>query len=298
MSERLWTVCELDYFPRNIRMRSLSTREQYRFAISDLERFCGRPPTLDDLNDDVFVRFLLWLVEVRGLAEVTANERAGRIKSLWNWLAKRGKVPVFPTIERLAVPEQSPLAWSEAELRTLFAAAAKMQGTVGPFQAAAWWGCLLSWLWCTGERIGATLDMQWQHVDLERGVACLPARIRKQRLKAAVYQLWPPVVTMLRTLYRADGEARVFPWTKSRCTYWLHWNTLLAIAGLPGGRRRKSHAIRVSYATWTAAFGGDATAKLMHSNPGTTARSYIDQRFIPDRGVKLFRPWEPPEPMP
>lgn len=293
MSERLWTVCELDYFPRNLRMRSLKTREQYRFAIGDLERFCGRPPLLEDLNDDLLLRFLKWLVDFRELAEITANERVGRIKSLWTWLAKRGKVPTFPTVDRLPVPEQHPLAWSREELSALFAAAGQMPGKVGPFQAGVWWKCLLAWLWSTGERIGATLEMEWEHIDLDRKVACLPARIRKQGLKTATYHLPSSVVDMLRIIKRTSGK--VFPWELSTCSYWLHFNRLLDLAGLPKGRKRKSHAIRVSHATWLEAAGGDASKDLMHSSPHTTRASYLDQRFLPDEAGKLFHPWDDPE---
>jgi integrase len=161
---------------------------------------------------------------------------------------------------------------------------------VAEFRAAVWWPCLLGWLWCTGERIGATLKMEWEHVDLDGAVARLPAKIRKQGMKNATYHLWPDVVLLLRHIQRPAG--RVFPWHLSYCTYWLHFNRLLVLAGLPGGRRRKSHAIRVSFATHTQAAGGDASARLMHSNPSITKKSYLDERFLPDDSINLFRPWD------
>ncbi len=289
MSETLWSICQSEYFPRNLKLRSEKTKFQYKLSCADFERFLGRAPTLADLEDDTFAAWLKWLIETRELAERTANERAGRVKSLWNWLAKRNRVECFPTVDRVPVPETMPLAWSQDDLRRLFAAATRMPGKVAEFRAAVWWPCLLGWLWCTGERIGATLKMEWEHVDLEAGVAKLPARIRKQGLKSACYHLWPDVVELLRHIQRPAGL--VFPWNRCPSSYWLHYNRLLNIAGLPGGRRRKSHAIRVSFATHTQAAGGDASARLMHSNPAVTRQSYLDKKFLPDDNVHLFRPW-------
>jgi integrase len=286
--DSLWTVCESAYFPRNLRVRSTNTRHQYRYAINDYTAFLGHTATIADLDDDLFAPFLPWLVDVRGLCEITANERAGRIKSLWTWLAKRGVVPRFPTVGRLQVPESAPVAWSRDELHELFEAAGRMPGFVGPFKAYIWWERLLIWLWSTGERIGATFAMQWEHLDLERGVASLPAKIRKGSRKPAVYHLSADTCAMLARLKRPDS-VYVFPWPKSEATYYLHWNRLLKMAELPIGRNRKSHSIRVSFATHTEAAGGDASRRLMHSDPATTRRHYLDLRFLPDSGADLFR---------
>ena len=123
MSEPLWQICLNEYFPRNLKLRSEKTKFQYRLSCADFERFLGHAPTLDDLNDDTFAAWLKWLLDHRELAERTANERAGRIKSLWNWLARRGRIECFPTVDRVPVPESMTLAWSQDELKRLFAAA-------------------------------------------------------------------------------------------------------------------------------------------------------------------------------
>jgi integrase len=293
----LWLICQTEYFPRNLRLRSSITRLRYFQSLRRLGQFLGRAATLDDFDDDVFACWLSWLVDNRCVKERTANSTVGRLRTLWTFLAKRGKVPRFPTVQKLAEPEITPLAWSHAELRQLFDAAGRMQGRVGPFLASVWWQALLGWLWCTGERIGATLDMEWEHIDLDRGVAVLPPKIRKGRRKQAIYLLWPEVVAMLSVLKQPGG--RVFPGyggTKigERCLamYFHDFGKLLKLAGLPQGRKRKSQAMRVSHATWTAFAGGDATRALLHDDPMTTKRHYIDSRMIPQPKVDLFKPWE------
>lgn len=285
----LWQICQAEFFPRNLRLRSNVTKLRYKQAIDVLSLFLGHVATLDDLDDDVIAAWLNWLVDHRGVCERTANGMAGRVRTLWTFLAKRGRIARFPTTQNLPVPELSPVAWSPEQLADLFEAAGRMPGKVGPFKASVWWQAWLAWLWCTGERLGASLSMQWEHLDLERGTASLPATIRKAR-KAATYHLWPDIVERLKALQRPSGA--VFPWEKTRCTYWLHYAKLLRIAGLPGGRKRKSHAIRVSHATWIEANGGNATKRLMHSNPNTTRQSYLDRRFLPDDCPNLFRPWD------
>lgn len=286
----LWTICQEFYFPRKFKVRSQKTRDQYKFAVNGFERFLGRRATLADLNEDSLVGFIHWLLNVRGVAEVTANDRSGRLKTLWDWLARRGHVSTFHTIEKIPEPERQPLAWSQGELESLFIAAKSMPGMVGPFRAAVWWPALLAWYWNSAERYGATFDMQWEHCDLQRGVASLPASIRKGRRKPATYRLWSATVDLLRPLQRPSGP--VFPWPFSKASYFLHWSKMLRMAGLPTGRHRKSQSMRVSHATHLTVMGADASRALLHSDPQTTRQSYIDPRFIAESDALLFKPWE------
>lgn len=291
----LWTICTQVYFPKKFKVRSPKTREQYRFAVNGFEQFLGRRATLADLNEDSLVGFIHWLLEVRGVAEVTANDhRSGRLKTLWDWLARRGHVSTFHTIEKIPEPELQPLAWSQEELRRLFAAAQSMPGMVDPFRAAVYWPALLAWYWNSAERYGATFAMQQEHIDWDQGIASLPASIRKGSRKAATYRLWQSTIELMLPLKRPSGA--VFPWPFSKASYFLHWNKLLKMAGLPTGRHRKSQSMRVSHATHLTVAGADASKALKHSDPATTRKSYIDQRFIVDEGISLFKPWGNLEP--
>jgi integrase len=291
----LWQICQAEYFPRNLRLRSSVTKLRYKQAIDVLGKYLGRDATLEDLNDDTFVAWLIWLVERRGVCERTANGIVGRLRTLWTFLAKRKVVDCFPTAQNLPVPEYEPLAWSQEELQRLFVAATQMPGMVGHVRAGVWWPALLAWFWATSERLGATLSMEAEHLDLDRGIACLPAKIRKGGRKPATYHLPRESADLIRRIYRPKGK--VFFWDKSLESYFLHWDRLLRLAGLPGGRKRKSQAIRVSHATWLTVAGGDATKKLQHGSAETTRKHYIDLRHFPDTGVELFKPWSelPPD---
>lgn len=276
VTKMLWPLCERLYFPQNLRIQSPDTKRQYRFAINDFRRFLCHEPELDDLRKPVLIGFLRWLRETMELAPRTANERAGRVRALWQWCCEEELVPRIPPRNiRLPVPERIPTSWTVEQLRTLFGAASEMPGQVSGVDAGLWWSAHLLWLWNTGERIGATLALRWEH--LQGNVATIPAEVRKGRQKTGIYRLWPETVLALEHIRSASPL--VFGWDRCEGSYYLHWNHLLRIAGLPGGRNRKAQAMRVSHATWLQIRGHDPTASLGHASAATTKKSYIDTRL-------------------
>lgn len=290
MSRQLWSIALDDYFPKKPKIRSEHTRDQYRFAINDFAEMLGRAPELADLTDDSLAALTTFLLD-KGLAEITTNERVGRLKTLWTWLAKRGVLKYFPTVERVPIPERIPRAWNVEEMQALFAAFAAEPGSMCGVPAPAWWFTCHAWLWNTGERRGATFGVTFDMLDLKRGVAVLPPEIRKGRRKAAVYYLWPDVVELIKEI-RSPRRELVWPWPYHIGTFYHHYARILKRAGLPDGRHNKTQAMRVSHATWLHALGHDATAALGHGSPETTRKSYLDVRLIRPKDVALFRPWE------
>lgn len=277
LTDTLSSVCDTLYFPQSLTISSSATIKQYRIALADFAAFIGRAGTIDDLRKPVLIGFLKWL-KAQGLAARTANERTGRIRALWRWLAEEELIDrVPPKGIRLPVPESEPVAWTEDELRLLYLAAITMPGQVAGINAGDWWQALLVWLWNTGERYGATMALTWPMIDEKKRVAIISPDARKGRRKAAYYRLWPDTLEHLERIRTASP--RVFPWSKCDCTYWLDWGRLSKRAGLPTGRNRKTQSMRVSHATWLAVRGGDATRSLMHSDPATTRKHYIDSRL-------------------
>lgn len=288
-TKSLWQICETVYFPCRLSIRHPHTREQYRFAIQNLAEFLGRIPRLADLTDDHVAGMMGQLLD-RGLAPRTANERRSRLHALWTWLAKRGHVSSFPTTEPLTLAERPPRAWSEDELRRLFEAAAAERRPVGEISGDRWWTALLAWLWNTSERIGATLALEWDHLDLAAGVAVIPAEVRKGSRKWASYSLWPETVAQLEAI-RLPRRRLVFPWPLSIGSYYNRWNAILRRAGLPTDRNSKSHALRVSHATWVRVLSGQHAQTLGHSSSDTTERHYEDPRIARKEAPRLFIPW-------
>lgn len=287
----LWDILHESFFRVRVTIRSEHTRDQYRFSVNDFAEMLGRTPVGDDLTDDNLAALLNYLSDKRGLAEITANERVGRLKTLWTWMAKRGHLSCFPTLARIPQPERIPRAWTAEELRRLFLSFQSEQGELCGIPACLWWMSSHAWLWCTGERKGATFLFRFEMLDWRSGVAVLPPEIRKGRRKSAVYQLWPDVIDLLREI-RLPRRELVWPWPYHPGTFYNHYERILKRAGLPHGRHHKTQAMRVSHATWLHAIGQDATAALGHSSPETTRASYLDLRIIRPAERPLFRPWD------
>lgn len=283
----LWSICHDQYFRFRVKLRSEKTRFQYRLALNNFRDCLGRLPEIADLTDDNLALLCGWLLN-RGLSEFTVNERVGRLKSLWNWLARRGMLRTFPTIDKIPTEERIPRAWSAEELRKLFDSCAQEQGTIAGIPAASWWLALHGWLWCTSERKGATFALTWAMIDLDGMTAVVPGAARKGK-KARVYDLWPECCSLLRSI-REPARELVFPWPFDERTYYYRYGRILRRAGLPDGRHNKTHAMRVSHATWREATGGNASQALGHADPQTTRKHYLDPRILKPDAPPLFWP--------
>lgn len=284
---RLWDVCQHAYFPSRLSIRSKKTHQQYWFAVQDLTKMLGRSPTIGDLTDDNLYRFVRYLQD-RPLAPKTVNERTGRLKALWTWLAKKGHVPLFPTVERVPEPRRVPTAWSEEELRKLFVAIQQEDLPVGEIPGAAFWTALHASCWCTSERITAMLSVRWEWLRGDR--LFVDALVRKAQTGDAVYQLWPEVVETLDSIREPERDL-IFPWPYCKATLYKRYSRILRRGGLPTDRKHKLHCLRVSHASWVRATTGESAGNLGHASAETTRRHYEDPRICQSAPPRLFMPW-------
>jgi integrase len=277
------------YFPAKWSIQSDLTKANYMFAMGNFAEHLGHEPTLGDLSDDN-VAGMMRMLQAKGMATTTINERRGRIAALWKWLASRGYLSTFPTIERIRNAHASPEAWDANELRQLFNACRESPGLIGELPAADWWLGLHKVLWETSERIGAVLDIQWDWLNESTLQLHVPAESRKGRIKEAFYTLTPET---LETLDRLRSEsAFVFPFPSHRSTFFNQYKSLLKRAGLPHGRKDMAHKMRRSVSSHLFAAGEDDTKALGHSDAYTTERSYRDPRICREKPLNLFKPWD------
>lgn len=287
---KIWTVCEQTYFPSRLKIRHPHTKEQYRYAVKNFGQFLAREATVGDLTDENILGMMRMLLD-KGLAPRTVNERRGRINAVWRWLAQRGHFEKWPTVEKVPEAESIPLSWTEEQLQRLFAACACQEHPIGCVPGNLWWTALHAWLWNTSERIGATLRLRWDHLDLHEGVATVPASVRKGSLKWATYTLWPETIAAIACIAEPT-RSLVFEWPYHRSYFWNRYAKLLNVAGLPNNRKTKAHAMRVSHATWVRVLSGQAARNLGHANQATTERHYEDPRICRADAPTLFIPWK------
>lgn len=303
MSESLASILESLYFPlRALSIKSDQTRYQYRLALRDFGRFLGHDPTPADLTND---NLTLWQAAMIGgdkargiekVATITVKERAGRIGTLWTWMAKRRMVDCFPTFEKPRPPETCPYALSPEQLRAFFASAGRERGLIDGIPAWLWCTSYFAFVFNTGERKTAALSVRVEWIDLASKACVVPPVVRKGGLKWGRYTLWDETIPLLQACMHVNPKRELmWPFSKCEGSYYTMYNRILRDAGLPVNRHSKTHCLRVSFATWTKVFGGDPTQALGHSDTGTFIKSYNDVRYTGQQQPKLFIPWQPAE---
>jgi integrase len=263
-----------DYLLANRKLRAASTDRIYRIAIKQLGQALGHDPSLSDLTDDALRKLELLL---RGRSAATINERTGRIKALWRWLAKRGLVATWPTLDRLPVAEPYRRAWSVAEVQQLIAACSLMVGHYDHVPARLWWNCFIRILWETGERSGATRAIRFDWLT-DMGLA-VPAAVRKGG-KSAFYRLSAAAFAAIGAI-RSPPREQLFPWPLCDSSFYLHYGRLLEAAGLPSNRKSKAQRMRRTHLTYWAIGGGNPTARAKHTSSQVTDRYYLDETLLP-----------------
>lgn len=278
---RLTELCDR-FLAVNTRIRRQETRDHYSRSIRQFSDWLGHPATTDDLTDDALAGWMLATVD-GGLTEVTANQRAKQIRSLWNWAAKRRLVETWPAVRNLIEPEPMPLAYRMEEVERLMEACRHVKGWVGPHRARDWWSSLHAFIWDTAERIGACLAMTRDLVDLDNATARVPARIRKGGRLSMTYQLRPETCGLLRVMFVPMSDSGLI-WEHSwRCdsTMYRAYRAIVAQAGLKWDRRQSGfQKLRRTVLTHIELLGGNATAFARHSSRRVTEASYLDQRIL------------------
>jgi integrase len=246
-----------------------------------------------NLNDLTVGKFLRWCVDVQGVKPVTANCYGKAIKALWNWLAKKRVVELFPTVNNLKECRGTPCAWTEEECITLFQACHNAVGYIGDVLANQFWVAFHRVLHDSGERTGAMLALRWAWLDWKTGYLSVPAEFRKGRTQPALYPLKPQTIRALRVIYKPDQELIFFLGKRKRRNEYFYgrYRELVKSAGLPYVKRKCGpQKWRRTVASYIERAGGNATKALMHRDRRVTEDSYLDPRItdIEHENAKLF----------
>lgn len=273
------------YRPIRLRGRSERTVTLYLRSIAAYSGWLGREATLADFEDVQISRYLASL-ETHLAPHTIAKERS-QLLAMWNCAARRRLVDRFPDVPAAPLPKRTPIAWTETELRQLLAACRKERGEYAGVPAAAWWVALHLVLWDTGERISATLGLEWR--DLRGDWLIVRAELRKGRRADATHRLGADTMQALGAI-RQPIRDLIFPWPMSRSYLWHVYGLICAAAWLPDDRKHKFHCLRKSVASHLKHGGYDPQTVLGHEDPRTTA-AYLDPVIVdaPQPSDVLFR---------
>ena len=177
--------------------------------------------------------------------------------------------------------------------RWIEAAKSRRASDISGVDSSVWWESLLLFLYNTGIRIGAVVQMRWDWIDYER-------RIIKQEKLPGVKSTYIAVLNreameMLDRMKKISpyigNDDRVFGWDMHPRTLYDHANKQQALAGIPKDRRFKFHAIRKYFGSELAKENlAVATKALGHSNPTVTARYYLNQKQIVIPAIAKIKP--------
>jgi site-specific recombinase XerD len=294
-SPTLRSVFDKVYRPQKLRHASPSTVLQYRINLDRFDRMLGRPAVLTDLNDNTIADLMAYTIQ-QGRKPRTANKVRDNLLAFWRFCARKGIVKEWPDVEPVHEPERIPEAWTEQQLRQLFASASHETFVYGGVLGCDWWLALFSILWDTGERIRAILQIEWEQIDLQGRWLKVLAEQRKGRQQDMLFRLHPDTIKRLEKIRKPERD-KVFPWPFNLSLIYHHLNRIQKRAGLPTNRFSKFHRIRKSVASHAKAAGMDATHLLGHSSPRVT-KAYIDPRICQTKHASdvLFRPADSPPP--
>lgn len=263
------------YRPLRLRGRSPETSRLYACTIRSFGRWLGHEPTLVDLADEMLLaRYLDHRCQTR--SPYTAEKERSQLMSMARLANERRMIPALPTCPPGNLPDRIPMAWSEDELRRLFAAAGSMRRHVGQVPAGDFYTTLILTAFETGERIGALMDVEAAHYT--RPHLHIPGELRKGGRRSRVYELSADLCDRLERLIAINTGQKVFHWPKSPTYLWDRLKVILARAGLTG-RRLGFQQIRRSAISHIAAAGGDPVAFAGHAQAATTKRWYLDPRY-------------------
>lgn len=268
-----------DYYrPLRLRGRSPATSKLYGCTIRSFGKFLERVPTLEDLGNEVELARYLEHRQAT-VSPYSAEKERSQLMSMARLANERRMIPSMPTCQPSVLPDRVPHAWSDDELRRLFAAAASMPGRVGAVPAGEFWPALILCAFESGERIGALLAATPENYG--RPFLHAPAESRKGGRRARVYELSPELCDRLE---RVMGPERIFTWPHPETYLWNRLQKVRERAGITG-KRMAFQQVRRSAISHIAKAGGDPVAFAGHAQAATTKRWYLDPRMVP-RGPK------------
>lgn len=266
------------YAPHRLSV-SGKTIDQYGYAVRSLEKYASRPLAIGDLSDDLI---LSWLrSRLADVSPKTVKRERGDVLTIWRWAAAHGYCDTPPgDIPTIRVPHKLPVAWTvdefERVVSTCRGLTGEMRGT--GINRSAWWSSLMIFLYWSGARITAALEVRSLDVNMERRLVILRAETAKTGVEQALH-LHDQAVAAIAGHYDPAREL-VWPYPYNSRRRWIHLKAILRDAHLPCDRYRMFHCIRRTTYTMAVKFGSRAIAQRQLGHRTDMSRYYEDPTQI------------------
>lgn len=285
----LLDLLDAEYIPRRLNLKPLSA-DQLRYSVRSFSKFLTHDACLDDLTE---LSVLRWLQVRKGQCSLaTVKRERGDILTIWSFAHKRGFTQVPPAdIEPIKLQRKIPRAFSVADLESILAVTRRLRGDMRQIDIPrhSWYTSLVLFLYDTGARISASLDVRPSDINIDSRYVLMEAQHSKTGIEQ-VMNLSDQTVAAIAGMYDFKREhVWPYPWSKRRL--WLDLHEICDAAGVRLLKGEGFHVLRRTHATQAVKAHGWARAQadLGHTNEQMTRR-YVDPRQLGPRGLNLPRP--------
>lgn len=248
----------------------------YRVAIRHLNEFWKVPVLLEDLSDDLLLRFMRHLKASGNQSERTINNKRSAIKTVWAMAHKKGRAKQPGTIGRYRVPKRIVQAWTVDEVAKILLAC-KSAPAIRCWNYRHWRALVLT-IYDTSHRIGALLQTPRSALN-SRGELLVRAEVSKH-FEDKLHVLHPETVMEIGGMYAPAGNDMLFPWPLAKREIWRRFKLILKAAGLTATRRDLFHKLRRTSFTYVYAFLGEDAARDHAAHTSNVTSSYLDRELV------------------
>lgn len=267
-----------------------------KLSIDTFERI-AKPNKMKSITADLIDRFIASRIKEdaqrkgpggkpKKVSPSTVNRELRYLKAAlrlaydWKYITEVPRIRFLKPLDKLptfVTPEHFAAIYSACD-------SAKFPGDVPNVSPADWWRCLMVFLFMTGWRIGQTLSLRWEDVDLDGGTALTKAGDNKGGRDQQI-ELHPIVIDHLRKIV-GSFDPNVFPWSNNLRLLWTQFRRIQESAKLPDdsplGRHGKAgswygfHDLRRGFATANAsALNLFELQRLMQHQSLETTKGYV-----------------------
>ena len=275
-------ICLRDYAERYAMTRlglSDGYLAQIHTAIRAIEQWAGRPLRVQDLSDDLVLRFLSDYS--KRVAASTVNGKRRMLLTIWTSAAQDGLTGPPGRIPRMKEPYRLPEAWFVAEIEQLVSYARTLGGRVGQIPQRYWWPSLILATYYTGARITSLRSLAT--ADCHLGDRYIVLRAASDKGNRDRYKpLADQAVAAIAAHYDPQRKL-IWPWPHCRRHFWRFFRRrIVEPSGLTASRGGMDlfHRLRRSSISYAAAVDPSfGPRQAGHSDPRVTQRHYIDPRI-------------------
>jgi integrase len=301
-----WEEFRKRYEERILAGLSPNSRKQAKTALDHFERIV-RPKLVYLLCTEQIDRFIAERRTEKGLkrdsiiSPASVNADLRQIKAALNVAVEWGFLRQLPRFRMEREPKKLATYVNGEHFANIYQACekARMPKDIPNVAASDWWRSLLVFGYMTGWRIGETLALKRDDLDLESGTAITRADATGNKGKRDErIRLHPVVLDHLRKM--ACFDPRVFPWNHNRRTLHAEFLRIQEAAGIhlpcddphqhtPYCHVYGFHDLRRAFATMNAdKLTADALQALMRHKSYQTTQVYINMARQMDDAVAVL----------